>query len=218
MISLLGMIVGGTMRSQKTKRLVLLSLFSTLIILFTLTPLGYIPIGVIRATTLHIPVILAGILLGKKEGSIIGFVFGLSSLLVNTFQPTPTSFVFSPFVTIGNTSGNLYSLLIVFVPRILLGWLSGFSYEVFKNKFKNKTILLGGIAAFNTILHTTLVLSAIMLFFKEPYAQAREVSVDLVFSLIMVTVATNGVIEAIIAAIATIAVAKLLLPTLKERH
>ncbi len=35
--------------------------------------------------------------------------------------PGITSFVFSPFITVGGISGNFFSLVIALVPRILLG-------------------------------------------------------------------------------------------------
>ena len=50
--------------NEKTYDLVVLSLMIAIEVILILTPLGYIPIGGIRATTLHIPVMLAGILLG----------------------------------------------------------------------------------------------------------------------------------------------------------
>ena len=48
---------------------------------YTHLPLGYIPLGVITPTTVHIPVIIAGIILGWKKGAFAGFVFGLTSFL-----------------------------------------------------------------------------------------------------------------------------------------
>ncbi len=203
------------MKSKKTYTLVLLSLFIALEVIFLLTPLGFILIGPIRATTLHIPVILAGVLLGKKEGATVGFVFGLCSLIINTLQPTATSFIFSPFITIANVSGNFSSLLIVFVPRILLGFMSGLLYELLKNKISNKNILLSTVAISNTFLHTVLVLGGIIIFFKEPYALANNISADLVFMLILGIIATNGIAEAILAACSTVVVARLLLPISK---
>ena len=68
---------------QKTKNMVLLALFGCIEIVLMLTPLGYIPIGPVRATTLHIPVILAGVLMGPKAGSAIGLIFGISSGICN---------------------------------------------------------------------------------------------------------------------------------------
>ena len=42
---------------KKTKFLVLLTMFCSIQVVLMLTPLGYIPLGPVRATTMHIPVI-----------------------------------------------------------------------------------------------------------------------------------------------------------------
>ena len=83
---------------HSTLGLVQVALFAALIILMAFTPfLGYIPLGFTRATINHMPVILGSVLLGPKKGAVLGFVFGLTSLVNNTMNPTATSFVFSPF-------------------------------------------------------------------------------------------------------------------------
>lgn len=46
------------MRNNKTAELVLTALFAAIIIIMAFTPLGYIPLVVINATIIHIPVIL----------------------------------------------------------------------------------------------------------------------------------------------------------------
>lgn len=89
------------MKSKKTQYMSIMAMFLAIQIILVVTPLGYLPIGPISATTMHIPVIIAGIALGKKAGAQLGFVFGLTSVLNATFRPTLTSFCFSPFVTIG---------------------------------------------------------------------------------------------------------------------
>ena len=68
--------------------------------------LGYIPLGFTRATIIHIPVIIGSIILGPKYGAFLGFIFGLTSLVNNTFNPTVTSFVFTPFYSLGTYVGN----------------------------------------------------------------------------------------------------------------
>ena len=60
-------------------------------------------------------VIIAAFILGPLGGGILGFVFGLLSLIVMTIYPSATSFVFTPFYGIGNG----WSLVICFLPRIL---------------------------------------------------------------------------------------------------
>ena len=62
---------------NKMKRITYLTLLITIEIVLASVPfLGYIPLGFVNATTLHLPVIVAGMILGKKEGAIVGFVFG----------------------------------------------------------------------------------------------------------------------------------------------
>ena len=123
---------------KKTKFLVLLTMFCSIQVVLMLTPLGYIPLGPVRATTMHIPVILAGILLGVKGGAITGLVFGLSSVIINTITPTITSFVFTPFYSLGEYHGNFMSLVIAIGPRVLLGVLAAVIYHWFKNKNNKK--------------------------------------------------------------------------------
>ena len=109
----------------KTRDLVEMALFAAIIIILAFTPLGYIPLGVITPTTVHIPVIIAGIILGWKKGAFAGFVFGLTSFLKASFiAPNITSFLFSPLYP----GGNFWSLVICFVPRILVGVIAYFVF------------------------------------------------------------------------------------------
>ena len=57
------------MKSKKTQYMTSMALFLAIEIILVVTPLGYIPIGPLNATTMHIPVIIAGIVLGKKAGA-----------------------------------------------------------------------------------------------------------------------------------------------------
>ena len=109
-------------KSQKTSEMVKMALFIALIILLSVTPLGYIPLGAINATTIQMPVIIGAVLFGWKKGAVLGGVFGLTSLIKNTIQPNLTSFVFSPFVPVfGEESGSLWAIVISIVPRIMIG-------------------------------------------------------------------------------------------------
>ena len=56
------------MRNTKTAELVLTALFAAIIIIMAFTPLGYIPLVVINATIIHIPVILGALFCGPKKG------------------------------------------------------------------------------------------------------------------------------------------------------
>ncbi|MDE7328096.1 MAG: ECF transporter S component [Lachnospiraceae bacterium] len=119
------------MKNEKTYELVLMALFTAIIVIMAFTPLGYIPLVVINATIIHIPVILGALFLGPKKGAFLGFVFGFTSFINNTFKAvTPSAFVFSPVLAanVVGVSGIFKSLYICFVPRILVGVTPYFVY------------------------------------------------------------------------------------------
>lgn len=205
--------------NRKTQGLVEMSLFAAIVVLLAFTPfLGYIPLGFTRATIVHIPVILASILLGPKKGAAIGFVFGLTSLFKNTFEPTLTSFAFSPFYSLGDVSGNFYSLIICFVPRILVGVVPYFVFKGLNNKLKNDSISLGIAGISGALTNTLLVMGSIYIFFGEQYAAANNISINKLFGFILTTViGVNGIPEAIVGSVITVCVGKVLLVFSRKR-
>lgn len=200
------------MKSKKTQYMTFMAMFLAIEIILVVTPLGYIPIGPLSATTMHIPVIIAGITLGKKAGAQLGFVFGLTSLIRATLQPTITSFCFSPFVTVGNISGDWHSVLIALVPRILLGYLAGLIFELLKDKFKNENIAAIVSALVGALTNTVLVLGGIYLFFGNAYANALNIAYSSLITVLLGVITTNGIVEAILGAAVALAAYKALKP------
>lgn len=196
--------------SEQTVSLVYLAVFTAIIVLLAITPvIGYIPVGAIRATTVHIPVIVGSILLGPVKGGILGFIFGLTSLINNTVNPTPTSFVFTPFYSIGEFGGSMLSLIICFVPRILVGVVPHFVYKGLKRFNENISLILSGIAG--SMTNTLLVMNMIYFFFADKYASAKQIAVDTMYkAVILPTIGINGVVEAIVAAVIAVAIVKAL--------
>ncbi len=209
-----------TNMKSSTLSLVQVALFSAIIIVMAFTPfLGYIPLGVTRATIIHVPVIIGSILLGPKKGAFLGGVFGLTSLLNNTFSPTITSFTFSPFYS----GGNLWSLVICFVPRILVGVVpyyvyKGLSLLVKKSEKKafwdTTSLAVAGLCG--SLTNTSLVMPLIYFCFGKSYAAAKNVSYDVLYKFILSVVAVNGVPEAIVAAVLTAIICKVLMRFLKS--
>lgn len=125
--------------TTKTKDMVTTAMFVAIILAMSFVPyLGYIPLGFMNATIIHIPVIIGAILLGPARGAFLGGIFGLTSMINNTFNPNLTSFVFSPFYSIGNVHGNFKSLMICFVPRILIGVVAYYVYTGIVKLVKKK--------------------------------------------------------------------------------
>ena len=82
-----------------------------------MTPIGFIPLPFfpgVNATTMHIPVIIGGILGGPVVGFFIGLIFGVSS-----FMRATNPFFLDPLVSI--------------LPRLLIGVSSYYTYKYTKN-------------------------------------------------------------------------------------
>ena len=206
---------------NQTQKMVLTAAFAAIIILMANVPfLGYINIGLVSATTVHIPVIIGAVLLGPGSGAFLGFIFGLTSFIKATFQPTLTSFCFTPFYSLGNFHGNFFSLVIAFVPRILIGVGAYFVFaalmKVLKgNRTVKEVVALPVAGVVGSMINTVLVMGGIYVFFGDQYAAACAESVSqaggTLIAFIMTIVIGNGIPEAIVAGILTAVIGKALL-------
>lgn len=202
---------------MKTKNFTLTAIFVAIILLFALTPFGFIHLGVIKATLIHIPIIIASIILGPKIGAFLGLVFGLTSIATNTMSPTLLSFAFSPAIPVlGTSHGSLWALFIAIVPRMILGMVPYFIFKALQRFMLRKksnakpAFFVTGLLA--TFIHTFLVMGSISFIFHDAYAQAINAdSLSAVYKAVLTIFLTNGLAEAILAAIASMAVTPALL-------
>lgn len=207
---------------KNTRTFTLTALFLAIILLFALTPFGFINLGFIKATMIHIPVIIGSILLGPRIGALLGGFFGLTSLFTNTMTPSVLSFAFSPFIPVlGTTQGSLWALVICFVPRILVGVLPYFFYRAFRGflakRPKTQPVILFLTGIFGSAVNTILVMNLIYFLFRDAYAQARGIEIGgAIYSAVLAVVFANGIPEALVAGFVTAAVASVLLRLMKK--
>lgn len=198
-------------KMMDTRYMATLAMLCGVLLVMGMTGIGFIPLPVIKATTMHIPVILGAVLLGPKAGGILGAVFGLCSIWANTTTPGLLSFAFSPFMTTEGLTGVAKSIWIALGCRILFGLIAGWLWKVFRRIFKEEYISLPLTAALATICHTLLVMGSIYMLLAQQYAQAKNVAISAVFGLIMGTVTASGIPEAIVAAVLVTVIGKTLL-------
>lgn len=189
------------MKNKKTTNMVIFSMLLAIEVVMSFTPLGFLRIGLLSVTMLHIPVIICAMALGKKYCAALGFVMGFCSFYNATFSPTITSFCFTPFFSMGGVEGNWTSLLIAFIPRIALGYGAGAIYERLKSKNGRTAAALSGLSG--ALINTIGVLGGIWIFFKEPY---EAVLGNTIVALLMTTVGVNSIAEAVVGVIAAMAV------------
>jgi len=189
---------------NKTTNIAMLGMFVAIIFLLNFTPLGFILLPFGRATTLHIPVIVGSLVLGPKYGAVLGFMFGLASLIMATTAPVLSSFVFSPFIPVpGTDRGSPLALIIAFAPRILVGivpwyvykWLGKITPERFHMMHLPITAVIG------SLTNTLLVMHLWFFIFREPWAYARNEPVGAMYPVVTAIIASAGLAEAVVAAV-----------------
>ena len=198
---------------KKVLDMSLAGIFTAIIIAMSVVPfLGYIPLGFMNATIIHVPVIIGAIILGPKYGAYLGLVFGVTSLVKATITPGVTSFVFSPFVTIGGYSGNMWSAVIAIV-----------AYFVYKLIMKaahgikgSQTVALWVAGIAGAMTNTLLVMNGIYIFFGQSYAAASNKAVEHIDDVILGIILGFGIPEAIVAGILTTAITKVLFKIMKD--
>ncbi len=188
-------------KKMDVKKLAILAMLCGLLVVMGMTGIGLIPLPVIKATTMHIPVILGAILLGPGAGAVLGAVFGLCSIWSNTTTPGLLSFAFSPFMTMEGAVGALKALWIALGCRILLGVAAGWLWRLVKKLKMPDMVALPATAAVATVLHTFMVMGSIYLLLAQQYAAVKNVGMDAVWGLVLGTITASGIPEAIAAAI-----------------
>ena len=194
-------------RKKDTRWMALLAMLVAVELVLVATGIGLIPLPVIKATTLHIPVILGAVLLGPLAGGILGAVFGLSSMWINTTAPGLLAFAFSPFMSTTGLPGALISVGC----RILIGVVSGWLWIALKRVRVNDYIALPVVGVAGAMTNTVLVMGSIYFLLAQQYAEVKNVALDAVFGLVMATVTASGIPEAIAAAVLVTAIGKALL-------
>lgn len=159
--------------------------FATMLVIHFITSIVFqlwpVPI---KPTLVHIPVIIASILYGPKIGVSLGGLMGVISLVTNSIILLPTSYLFSPFVA----GGSFSSLIIAFIPRILIGVVPYYVYKLCHNKFG---LALSG--ALGSITNTIFVVTGIFILFSSIYKGDVKIMLASI-------VQANAIVEVIICA------------------
>ena len=167
--------------NDKIRKIVIAGVMGGISIFLGATRIGFIPyFSGASLTIMHVPVIIGAVLEGPVVGAVIGFIFGVFSLLQAAIAPTGPADVWfvNPLVSI--------------LPRLFIGPIAWLVYRGLKNFFEIPALVAAGIAG--SLTNTVLVLGALGAFGFLPWP------------LIGTIAAANGLPEAALAAILTYAV------------
>jgi uncharacterized membrane protein len=159
------------------RRIAVSGVLAAIAILLGVTRLGFIPVPNLSggATILHVPAIIGGVLEGPIVGGLIGFVFGVYSLLQDT-----TGLFRNPLVSI--------------LPRIFIGVVAYFVYAWLRRRNEILALAVAGIAG--TLTNTILVVLALLVFGLVPLAAVPAVIPQAIAELVIAAIITVAVVTA----------------------
>lgn len=224
----------ASVQSTPVRKIVISGVLGAVAIFLGWSHLGFIPwIAGAALTIMHVPVIIGAVLEGPWVGTAIGLIFGLFSLLQAVLAPTgpvdvwfqnpvisvlPRLFIgvfawltyraarrisapwilFMTGVNVGIIAAFTFSLgqsnvaAALFLAGVGLGAVAGLTYSALKLEREPLALVLAALVG--TLTNTVLVLSAIGLFGHLPWAALPAIAL------------ANGLPEAVLAAILTVAV------------
>jgi uncharacterized membrane protein len=175
-------------RRLSIRQMTMIGMLSAISIFLGITGLGFIPLPTMRATIMHVPVIIGAIIEGPVVGALVGLVFGLFSMYQNFTAPGPTSFIF-------------WNPIIAIIPRVLVGIVAYYVYRTLYNKIKKESISIAIASLLASFTNTAGVLSLAYLFYLEKYSAALGINPDTAAVAIAGIGITNGIPEAIVSSV-----------------
>lgn len=165
-----------------TRELTTVGMLAGITMLLGLTGYGFIPLPYMKATILHVPVIIGAVIAGPRAGIVVGLLFGLFSMFQAITAPVLLSFAFiNPLISI--------------LPRMLLGLIA---YGLYRGVPGKESIKIGVSAVVTSLCHTVMVMGGIYLLYAKDFALARNIPVDSVFNMVLGICIANGIPEAIV--------------------
>ena len=193
--------------SSKVRQITHLAILTAIIFLLAFTPLGYLTIGPIAATTIQMPVIIGAAMMGPVSGAILGGMFGLSALVKVLTMPGA-----DPFATLAMTHSPLAYLTVCMGARIAMGFLTGLLASALKKipAMNGKASIVSyGITGFiGSALNTVFYLGMLWGLCAEVISSFYGVDLSGVGALVMGTAYAAGIPEAIVSCIVVGAICK----------
>lgn len=176
-----------------TKYMVELALMVAVILVMSLTPLGYIRTPGLSITLLTVPVAVGAIILGPVGGLICGLAFGLTSF----YQ----CFVGGAMGTVLLGINPFGTFVTTVVTRILEGFLTGLIFKGLHNirSVQKVSYYIASLAC--PLLNTLLFMSTLVaLFYRTDFIQTyvTKFAASNPFTFVIAFVGTQGAIEAVV--------------------
>ena len=203
---------------NKVRKITLTALLVAIIFLLTFTPLGYLVIGPIAATTIQMPVIIGAVLMGPVTGLVLGGFFGLSAIVKVLTMPGA-----DPFATLALSYSPLHYIVVCMGSRLAMGWLTGVLGAALNKvpalqERKRSPIRYGITGAVGSLMNTVFYLGMLWLLCAQVISTYYNVDISGVGALVMGTAVAAGIPEAIVSCLVVAAVCKAMEAVLRRQQ
>ena len=195
---------------NKVHKITLTAVLVAIILILSFTPLGYLVVGPIAATTIQMPVIVGAVVMGPLYGAVLGLFFGASAIIKVLTMPGA-----DPVATLVMSTSPLRYLVICVGSRVVMGWLTGLLAlglsKVPLLQGRGRSPIRYGITGFvGSMFNTIFYLGLLGLLATELVADYYAIDVSGVAAMILGVVGTLGVPEAVVSCVVVAAVCKAL--------
>jgi len=143
--------------SAKTLMLVQMALLTAVIFVLDVTKLGYLPLTPPGVSIMMIPVAIGAMIWGRKGGTILGLMFGISSMVQCFTGNAFGAFVFS--------INPLFTVILNVGVRVFVGFLTGLLFEIFSKIDKTKLWSYGVTACLASVLNSVVYVPMMVILF-----------------------------------------------------
>ena len=184
---------------NRSRRTTLLGLLTAILMVLSMTPLGYLNIGPLAISFNMIPVAVGAAALGPVGGAVLGAVFGMTSFL--------------QCLGIGGSSAMgvilfdinpLFAFLQRFLPRLITGFTVGIIYKIVR-RFCKVGIAGGLTGFFAALLNTVLFMGALILLYGNTQYLTDLIAGRNIIVFVCTFVGINAVAEMVVSTLVTAA-------------
>jgi uncharacterized membrane protein len=176
------------MEHSHVRRIVTAGALGAVSVVMAVTPLGFLPwFGGASLTIMHIPVIVAAVLEGPLAGTVVGLIFGVTSLVKAAVAP------------LGPLDPLFTNPLVSVLPRLFIGVAAWAAWRLFRGRMMP---LAAGVAgAVGGFVNTVLVLTMLGLTAGSELAGILGMESGAIPAFLIGIALSNGLLEAAVAAV-----------------
>lgn len=192
--------------TKQTRDLVLLALLTAIELLLAFTPLGYLRVGIVEITFMTVPIAVAAMMIGPHASLFLGCIFGITSFV--------QCFGISLFGTTLFAINPVFTFLLCFVPRALMGLLVGILFRAVDRVDKTKIISFSVASLSAAALNTAFFVLGFFLMFRNATLDLGGAVFDIsqmnLLDILVFIAGVNGLVEIAVCTVISTVLGKVL--------